>query len=180
MKSSGPAEFLKRLKRQPPRDLDEVVHELHNRVFARTNCLDCANCCKTTGPLWTERDKERVAKRLRMKSAELEARYLRLDEDGDWVLRQLPCPFLEADNACSIYEDRPKACREYPHTDRVKQAQILELTAKNALIFMAKRLKKPIRLFEANTAPSEETKGQFFRAPNRHSKEALAPRGLKF
>ncbi|MCE2816033.1 MAG: YkgJ family cysteine cluster protein [Cryomorphaceae bacterium] len=134
MKSSGPAEFLKRLKRQPPRDLDEVVHELHNRVFARTNCLDCANCCKTTGPLWTERDKERVAKRLRMKSAELEARYLRLDEDGDWVLRQLPCPFLEADNACSIYEDRPKACREYPHTDRVKQAQILELTAKNALI----------------------------------------------
>jgi len=70
VKSSGPAEFLKRLKRQPPRDLDEVVHELHNRVFARTNCLDCANCCKTTGPLWTERDKERVAKRLRMKSAE--------------------------------------------------------------------------------------------------------------
>ncbi|NBP24158.1 MAG: hypothetical protein EBU81_06330, partial [Proteobacteria bacterium] len=45
----------------------------------------------------TERDKERVAKRLRMKSAELEARYLRLDEDGDWVLLQLPCPFLEAD-----------------------------------------------------------------------------------
>jgi Fe-S-cluster containining protein len=41
---------------------------------------------------------------------------------------------LESDNACSIYEDRPKACREYPHTDRVKQAQILDLTAKNALI----------------------------------------------
>mgnify|MGYP000010387066 CR=1 FL=1 len=75
-----------------------------------------------------------MAKRLRLKTADFEARYLRLDEDGDWVLRQLPCPFLESDNACSIYEDRPKACREYPHTDRVKQVQILDLTAKNALI----------------------------------------------
>lgn len=130
----GPEAFLKRLKRQPPRDLDHVVHELHEAVFAKTDCLTCANCCKTTGPLWTERDKERVAKRLRLKTADFEAGYLRLDEDGDWVLRQLPCPFLEADNACSIYEDRPKACREYPHTDRVKQAQILDLTAKNALV----------------------------------------------
>lgn len=131
---SGSDAFLKRLKRQPPRDLDEVVHRLHEQVFAKTDCLSCANCCKTTGPLWTERDKERVAKRLRLKTADFESIYLRLDEDGDWVLKQLPCPFLEADNACSIYEDRPKACREYPHTDRVKQAQILDLTAKNALV----------------------------------------------
>lgn len=134
MNTKGTSQFLKRLKRQPPRDLDSVMHELHDAVFARTNCLDCANCCKTTGPLWTERDKERVAKRLRVKTADFEARYLRLDEDGDWVLQQLPCPFLGDDNACSIYEDRPKACREYPHTDRVKQAQILDLTAKNAVI----------------------------------------------
>lgn len=131
---SGSDAFLKRLKRQHPRDLDEVVHRLHEQVFAKTDCLSCANCCKTTGPLWTERDKERVAKRLRLKTADFESSYLRLDEDGDWVLKQLPCPFLEADNACSIYEDRPKACREYPHTDRVKQAQILDLTAKNALV----------------------------------------------
>jgi Fe-S-cluster containining protein len=134
MKPSGSSAFLKRLKRQPPRDLDAVVHDLHDRVFAKTDCLSCANCCKTTGPLWTERDKDRVAKRLRLKTSNFEEQYLRLDEDGDWVLKQLPCPFLEADNACSIYEDRPKACREYPHTDRVKQARILDLTAKNALV----------------------------------------------
>jgi Fe-S-cluster containining protein len=71
---------------------------------------------------------------LGLKTADFEASYLRLDEEDDWVLKQLPCPFLESDNACSIYEDRPKACREYPHTDRVKQVQILELTAKNALV----------------------------------------------
>jgi Fe-S-cluster containining protein len=113
----GPEAFLKRLKRQPPRDLDAVVHGLHEAVFAKTDCLTCANCCKTTGPLWTERDKDRVAKRLGLKTADFEASYLRLDEEDDWV-----------------YEDRPKACREYPQTDRVKQVQILELTAKNALV----------------------------------------------
>ena len=132
--SSGSAALFKGLKRQTPHDLDRVMHGLHEEVFAKTDCLNCANCCKTTGPLWSERDKERVANHLRLKTGDFESEYLRLDEDGDWVLQQLPCPFLEADNACAIYEIRPKACREYPHTDRAKQAQILDLTAKNALI----------------------------------------------
>ena len=132
--TSGSAALFKGLKRQTPHDLDRVIHGLHEEVFAKTDCLNCANCCKTTGPLWSERDKERVAKHLRLKTGEFETNYLRLDEDGDWVLQQLPCPFLESDNACAIYEIRPKACREYPHTDRAKQAQILDLTAKNALI----------------------------------------------
>jgi len=132
--TSGSAALFKGLKRQTPHDLDRVIHGLHEEVFAKTDCLNCANCCKTTGPLWSERDKERVAKHLRLKTGEFESEYLRLDEDGDWVLQQLPCPFLESDNACAIYEIRPKACREYPHTDRAKQAQILDLTAKNALI----------------------------------------------
>ena len=132
--TSGSAALFKGLKRQTPHDLDRVIHGLHEEVFAKTDCLNCANCCKTTGPLWSERDKERVAKHLRLKTGDFESEYLRLDEDGDWVLQQLPCPFLESDNACAIYEIRPKACREYPHTDRAKQAQILDLTAKNALI----------------------------------------------
>ena len=132
--NSGSAALLKGLKRKTPHDLDRVIHGLHEEVFAKTDCLNCANCCKTTGPLWSERDKERVAKHLRLKTGDFESAYLRLDEDGDWVLRQLPCPFLEADNACAIYDIRPKACREYPHTNRAKQAQILDLTQKNALI----------------------------------------------
>lgn len=39
-----------------------------------------------------------------------------LDEDGDnpWQTRALPCPFLK-DNLCSIYEDRPSDCSEYPY-----------------------------------------------------------------
>ncbi|HHB52620.1 MAG TPA: YkgJ family cysteine cluster protein, partial [Saprospiraceae bacterium] len=37
-----------------------------------------------------------------------------------FVFSQTPCVFLEDNNYCSIYEIRPKACREYPHTDSKK------------------------------------------------------------
>ena len=69
-----------------------------------------------------------------MKSADFEAKFLRVDEDNDKVLQQLPCFFLNDDNTCSIYEVRPKACREYPHTDRKKIYQINHLMVKNTVI----------------------------------------------
>ncbi len=126
--------FLAKLRRRPPRDLDQLMQELHNEAFERINCLDCANCCKTTGPLFTQQDIGRIANQMRLKPGDFVQRYLRLDEDGDYVLQQVPCPFLEADNTCSIYDIRPKACREYPHTDRKKFHQITALTLKNTAI----------------------------------------------
>ena len=126
------APLFRQLKQRPPRDLDTVVHTVHRQAFAKINCLDCAQCCKTTGPLWIDKDVERVAKRLRMKAVDFFKTYLRVDDDGDTVLQQVPCAFLAANNECTIYDDRPKACREFPHTDRPKQAQILELTERNA------------------------------------------------
>ena len=98
------------------------------------DCLACANCCKTTGPLFTDRDIERISKHLNLKPAEFETQYLRVDEDDDRVLQQVPCTFLEEDNKCSIYEVRPKACREYPHTDRANQVPLFPLTLKNAAV----------------------------------------------
>ena len=122
------------LKKKPPKNLDYVVMETHEEVFEEIDCLSCANCCKTTGPLYVEKDIERISKHLRMKPADFEAKFLRVDEDNDNVLQNLPCFFLNEDNTCSIYEVRPKACREYPHTDRKKIYQINNLTLKNAVI----------------------------------------------
>ena len=126
--------FLENLKKKPPRDLDYTVLEVHEEVFEETDCLQCANCCKTTGPLYTEKDIERIAKHLKMKPSDFEAKFLRTDEDNDKVLQTLPCWFLNEDNTCSIYEVRPKACREYPHTDRKKIYQINHLMIKNTII----------------------------------------------
>ena len=118
------AAYFKKLKRKPPKDLDYQMQELHDEEFAQTDCLECANCCKTTGPLFTDRDIERLSKRFRLKPSQFIEQYLRIDEENDYVLQSVPCTFLGADNYCSIYEVRPKACREFPHTDRKKFQQI--------------------------------------------------------
>lgn len=125
---------LKKLKSKRDQEVDRQFHQLHESEFASINCLECANCCKTTGPLITDKDVLRIAKHLKMKPQPFIEKYLRIDEDNDYVLQDLPCPFLDTHNFCSIYSVRPKACREYPHTNRVKQKQLLHLTLKNAEI----------------------------------------------
>ena len=126
--------FFAKLRKKPPANLDQLMQELHQDEFSRTDCLECANCCKTTGPLFTDKDIERLANHFRMKPGKFIDEYLRLDEDQDYVLQRLPCPFLGADNYCSVYDVRPKACREFPHTDRKKFQQISHLTMKNVAI----------------------------------------------
>ena len=130
----GWKKLFNKMSKRPPKDLDQTVGALHDEVFQEIDCLDCANCCKTTSPIFRDIDIQRIAKHLRMKPAELVAQYLHLDTDGDYVLNFAPCPFLGQDNYCSIYEVRPKACREYPHTNRKHFHQILKLTLKNTEI----------------------------------------------
>lgn len=133
-KHSENKKFFAKLKKKPPKNLDYVMQELHDDEFQRTDCLTCANCCKTTGPLFTNADIERIAKHFRMKPSQFIDRYLRIDEENDHVLQEVPCTFLGDDDYCSIYEVRPKACREFPHTDRKKFHQISHLTLRNVAI----------------------------------------------
>lgn len=123
--------FFAKLKKRPPKNLDYVMQELHGTEFDKTDCLQCANCCKTTGPLFTTADIERISKHLRLRPQRFIALYLRVDEENDHVLQQVPCTFLDSENTCTIYDVRPKACREFPHTDRKKFHQIDSLTLKN-------------------------------------------------
>lgn len=123
-----------KLKKTKPKNLDGTFHSLHEEAFQEIDCLDCANCCKTTSPIFIQTDIDRLAKTFRMKSSQFIDEYLHRDEDGDFVLNSAPCPFLNSDNKCLVYEDRPKACREYPHTDRKNMLGILDLSLKNTLV----------------------------------------------
>mgnify|MGYP001792949493 CR=1 FL=1 len=123
-----------KLKRLRPRDLDATTHALHEEAFEQIDCLDCANCCKTTSPIFRRGDIDRLARTLKMSSGQFIETYLRLDEEDDYVLQGAPCPFLGADNKCIVYEHRPNACREYPHTDRKRFYQILPLSLKNTAV----------------------------------------------
>ena len=133
-KANEQRKLLVLLKRQNPRQLDGLMQDAHQRAFSCIDCLQCANCCTTTGPMLTDKDIQRVAKHLRMKEVDFVNKYVREYEDGDQVFESMPCPFLGDDKYCSIYEHRPKACRDYPHTDRVKQHQLLDLHMKNASV----------------------------------------------
>jgi Fe-S-cluster containining protein len=134
VKSKENKKFLSGLKKKEPRQLDSDFHDLHEAVFSEIDCLTCANCCKTTSPIFYQTDIERASKALRIKPGQFVEKYLRVDEDKDFVLKSSPCPFLDKENYCGIYEDRPKACREYPHTDRKKMVQVLDLAYKNTLV----------------------------------------------
>jgi Fe-S-cluster containining protein len=126
--------YFDKLKKKTPKNLDYIMQDMHDSEFKKTDCLKCANCCKTTGPLFTLADIERISKSLRQKPQRFIEQYLRVDEDKDYVLQSVPCTFLDHENACMIYDVRPKACREFPHTDRKKFQQITDLTLKNVSI----------------------------------------------
>lgn len=133
-KFSENKKHLERLRAKKGKNVDNMFHALHESVFDETDCLRCANCCKTTSPIFADMDIERIAKHLRIRPCELIEKHLHLDEENDYVLNSSPCVFLSADNYCDIYEVRPKACREYPHTDRKNITGILKLTLSNTQV----------------------------------------------
>ncbi|RYZ50478.1 MAG: YkgJ family cysteine cluster protein [Sphingobacteriales bacterium] len=112
----------------------KALPALHEEAFSKIDCLSCANCCKNHSPRFKQPEIKRIAKRLKLKEGEFVSRYLRLDEDNDYVVKSSPCPFLGSDNYCSIYEDRPSDCARYPYTDEDVLLKRVQLTLKNATV----------------------------------------------
>lgn len=144
--------YFAKLKKKTPKRIDILMQELHDDEFTKTDCLTCANCCKTTSPIFTDKDISRISKYLRIKERQFIETYLQRDDDDFMVLQEAPCTFLdETDNTCFIYDFRPKACSEYPHTNRKKFIQLTNLTLKNtevcpAVFNIVEELKKKLPL----------------------------------
>jgi Fe-S-cluster containining protein len=120
------------LKRADKNKVLKRLPELHEEAFEQVNCLTCANCCKNYSPRFKTPDIKRIARHLGMKESDFIANYLRIDEDGDYVVKSSPCPFLGSDNLCSIYEVRPSDCHRFPYTDEDVIIKRQEITLKNA------------------------------------------------
>src|ERR1700722_9876487 len=93
----------------------KALPELHEEAFEKIDCLQCANCCKRYSPRFKTPDIKRIAKYLQLKESDFIDRYLRLDEEGDYVVKSTPCPFLGPDNRCGIYDVRPSDCERFPY-----------------------------------------------------------------
>jgi uncharacterized protein len=106
--------------------------DLHEEAFEKIDCLKCANCCKNYSPRFKTPDVKRISKHLQLRESEFIDKYLKVDEEGDFVAKSLPCPFLGADNYCSIYDQRPSDCHRFPYTDEDVFIKKQQLTLKNS------------------------------------------------
>lgn len=120
------------LQRADKNKVLRALPDLHEQAFEQVDCLQCANCCKNYSPRFKTPDIKRIARSLRMKEGDFIHTYLRIDEDGDYVLQRKPCAFLGADNYCSIYEVRPSDCERFPYTDEDVLLKRPALTLKNS------------------------------------------------
>ena len=122
--------------------------DLHEAAFNNINCLDCAACCKNYSPRFKTTDIKRISRHLKQKEGEFIENYLRVDEEGDFVLQSKPCTFLGDDNRCSIYEVRPSDCSRFPYTDEDVLLKKQAITLKNvtfcpAVYFVIEKLMDP-------------------------------------
>jgi len=142
--------FFAKLKQNKNKNLDDLVQGFDIEFFSKFDCLTCANCCRTLGPRLLSKDIERISKFLKISSSNFIEKYLIIDEDNDYVFKSMPCPFLESDNYCSVYEVRPKACKDYPHTSQSHFHKILNETLLNtfycpAVYEIVEKLKNKIK-----------------------------------
>lgn len=119
------------LKKADRNKVLKQLPDLHEEATAAVDCLQCAQCCKSYSPRFKTPDVKRIARVLGLRESVFIDTYLRVDEEGDFVVKSSPCPFLGADNYCSIYEDRPSDCRRFPYTDEDVLLKRPALTLKN-------------------------------------------------
>jgi uncharacterized protein len=145
------ATYLKQLSTLKSEKIPTTLIEIHTDTFKKTDCLNCANCCKTTPPIIMTTDVNRISRHLQISSKQFVKTYTITDHNGEMILKVVPCTFLASDNTCTIYDKRPEACRRYPHTDEKEYPKRISLNLLNTLICPAaynilEKLKKAIPL----------------------------------
>jgi len=120
------------LQRARKNEVLKQLPGLHEEAFSKIDCLQCANCCRNYSPRFKTPDVKRISRHLRMRESAFIETYLKVDEEGDFVVRSTPCPFLGANNFCSIYDQRPSDCHRFPYTDEDVFIKRQQLTLKNS------------------------------------------------
>ncbi|MBS1947682.1 MAG: YkgJ family cysteine cluster protein [Bacteroidetes bacterium] len=124
--------FLTKLEKNLPRGLDTFKLAADKEVWKETNCLDCANCCKTMSPTYTKKDIARIAAFLGMNEKSFKEKWLYKDRAGDWLNKQQPCQFLDLKtNMCTIYKARPADCAGFPHHTKKKMTEYMHVYKQN-------------------------------------------------
>lgn len=127
----APGEFDQRAALLWERDYDDLRRELEGlpsqaeaeaALAVRPDKLICAVdcgalCCRSSCVPLTDEEIERM----RRLAAERGITDLEIVDEGtaqgkapSWIMLSFPCKFLSPDNLCSIYDERPEHCRQFP------------------------------------------------------------------
>ena len=143
--------FLTKVENNPPANLDNIAEEIDKEVWTETNCLSCANCCRTMSPTYSFQDMKRIAAHFNMKIKDFKTKWLYLDKkENDWMNVSKPCQFLDKKtNRCTIYEIRPADCAGFPHLAKKKMPDYIHVHKQNieycpATLRMVEKLKEKL------------------------------------
>jgi len=110
-------EFRSFLKGQDSEKIDQIVHDLYERVLENIDCTECANCCIELETSFQIEEIDRLTKSLNIDKEKFINQSTKPDQFGDnniLYLNSKPCQFLK-DKKCTIYELRPEECNSYPY-----------------------------------------------------------------
>jgi uncharacterized protein len=151
---AGLRKFLRGLEKKPPRGLDALALKIEKEVWPETDCLSCANCCRTMTPTYTPKDIVRISAHLGMSPALMKEKWLYKEKStGDWLNRSTPCQFLNLlTNKCNIYHVRPVDCSGFPHLGKKRMVDYLHIHKQNIDFCPAtfKMVEKMVKLQEGN------------------------------
>lgn len=94
--------------------LDRLVHEINDRVSAEVDCTQCGNCCSKLIINVTQDELSSCSQHFNMTEAAFKEKYVEESMAGALFINTIPCHFF-ADKKCTIYEQRFKECRDFPH-----------------------------------------------------------------
>lgn len=107
--------FKVELKNIPTKRVDELVRKLNDEVSAAIDCTACGNCCKQLEPPVHQEEVEQLAKIKNSDVDEFKEKYVGREVSTNiQFLKCRPCIFLHH-TKCSVYEQRPASCADYPH-----------------------------------------------------------------
>ena len=98
-------------------ELDTLVDAVAATIIPHIDCTVCANCCRSIAVGLTPDDIPPLANALDTPPQRLITELVDHKVGAQWgewgIIRESPCPMLR-DNLCSVYDQRPQSCREYP------------------------------------------------------------------
>lgn len=124
--------FLTKMEKARPRGFRALAEAADQQTWKETDCLTCANCCKTMSPTYTKADLKRISAHFNMTPEAFIKKWLRKDRSGDYLNKTEPCQFLNLENNyCSIYEIRPADCAGFPHHTKKQFADYAHVFKQN-------------------------------------------------